>query len=256
MWQTLVPQENLLLRRRKVGICLMEHRFQPNNLFVVLSGVSKCIRPKTILTTHGNGKGNHGEISSRAVVCREIYAIIQTDIHSVAIEKSMTTKSPEKDLRAEKLDISHWNMITHKFNINHSTSSITKKSTDEPFPGNSIRGREVFNRDGAIPICNKIRSVWRDTDGHARINDDSWFCKLAWKTMRGVDCWDQSALQRNCDNAQIGGGGRYKIEMPMELHEVTRIMSREEHVDGFFPVPCYPWKEGIHWWGLKKAVSE
>ncbi len=151
----------------------MEHRFQPKDSFVILSGVSKCIRPKTILTTRGKGKGNHGKISSRAVIHREIYAIIQTDIHSVAIEKSMTTKRPEKDPRAEKSDISCWNMITHKSNINHSIGSITKRPMDEPFPDNSIRGREVFNLHGAIAICNKICLVWRDTNGRTRINDDS-----------------------------------------------------------------------------------
>jgi hypothetical protein len=47
----LVPQENFLLRGRKVGILLMEDRLDVNNFIVCLYGVTKGIRPKTIPST-------------------------------------------------------------------------------------------------------------------------------------------------------------------------------------------------------------
>ncbi len=52
MQQSLVPQENFLLRGRKVGILLMEDRLDVNNFIVCLYGVTKSIRPKTIPSTH------------------------------------------------------------------------------------------------------------------------------------------------------------------------------------------------------------
>jgi hypothetical protein len=52
MQQSLVPQENFLLRGRKVGILLMEDRLDVNNFIVCLNGVTKSIRPKTIPRTH------------------------------------------------------------------------------------------------------------------------------------------------------------------------------------------------------------
>ncbi len=91
MWQSLVQQENFLLRWRKVGILLMEDRLDFNNFIVCLYGVTKSIRPKTIPSTRWKGKGNHGKVSARAVVCKKIHSIVQTDVHSLIIEKSMTT---------------------------------------------------------------------------------------------------------------------------------------------------------------------
>ncbi len=58
--QSLVPQENFLLKGRKVGILLMEDRLDVNNVIVCLNRVTKSIRPKTKPSTCGKGKGNHG----------------------------------------------------------------------------------------------------------------------------------------------------------------------------------------------------
>ncbi len=52
MQQSLVPQENFLLRGGKVGILLMEDRLDVNNFIVCLYGVIKIIRPKIIPSTH------------------------------------------------------------------------------------------------------------------------------------------------------------------------------------------------------------
>ncbi len=76
MRQSLVSQENFLLRGRKVGILLMEDRLDVNTFIVCLNGVTKSIRPKTIPSTCWKGKGNHGKVSARAVVLRKNYSIV------------------------------------------------------------------------------------------------------------------------------------------------------------------------------------
>ncbi len=92
MQQSLAPQENFLLRWRKVGILLMEGRLDFNNFIVCLYGLTKSIRPKTIPSTRWKGKGDHGKVSARALVSRKNQSIVQVqaDDHSLIIEKSMT----------------------------------------------------------------------------------------------------------------------------------------------------------------------
>ena len=89
--QSLVLQENFLLRRGNVAILLMEDRLDHSYFFVFLDRVTKSIRPKTISSTRWKGKGNHGEVSARVVVHIKIHAIVQNDVHSLISEKSMTT---------------------------------------------------------------------------------------------------------------------------------------------------------------------
>jgi len=112
-----------------------------------LDAITKCIQPKTIprLHTHGKGRGNHGKVCTRAVVCRKNSAIVQADIHAVIIEKSMTTRGSDEDLRAEKVNVRIRNMVPHEFQSDHSTINILKRPRDEPFSCDPIGGREVFN---------------------------------------------------------------------------------------------------------------
>jgi hypothetical protein len=71
------------------------------------------------------GQGEPGKVCTRAVVCRKNSAIVQTDVHAVMIEKSMTTRGSDEDLRAEKANVHIGNMVPHEFLSDHGTPLIS-----------------------------------------------------------------------------------------------------------------------------------